>query len=41
MKTVLRLTLDDARVIMDAAERKATEIGIDMDIAIATTEATW
>ncbi|MEE8129283.1 MAG: heme-binding protein [Vicinamibacterales bacterium] len=35
MKTVLRLTLDDARVIMDAAERKATEIGIDMDIAIA------
>ena len=34
MRTVLRLTLDDARVIMDAAEQKATEIGVDMDIAI-------
>jgi uncharacterized protein GlcG (DUF336 family) len=34
MKTVFRLTLEDARVIMDAAEKKAVEIGVDMDIAI-------
>jgi len=34
MKTVSRLTLDDARVIMAAAEAKANEIGVDMDIAI-------
>lgn len=34
MKTVPRLTLDDARVIMAAAEEKAREIGVDMDIAI-------
>ena len=34
MKMVPRLTLEDARVIMDAAERKAREIGVDMDIAI-------
>ena len=34
MKTVPKLTLDDARVIMDAAEKKAQEIGVDMDIAI-------
>ena len=34
MKMVPKLTLDDARVIMDAAERKAREIGVDMDIAI-------
>jgi uncharacterized protein GlcG (DUF336 family) len=34
MKTVPKLTLDDARVIMDAAEKKAGEIGVDMDIAI-------
>ena len=34
MKTVPRLTLDDARVMMAAAENKASEIGVDMDIAI-------
>ena len=34
MKTVPRLTLDDARVMMAAAEKKACEIGVDMDIAI-------
>ena len=34
MKMVPRLTLDDARVMMDAAEAKAREIGVDMDIAI-------
>ncbi len=34
MKTVPKLTLDDARVIMDAAEKKARAIGVDMDIAI-------
>lgn len=35
MITVPRLTLDDARLIMAAAELKAREIGVDMDIAIA------
>jgi uncharacterized protein GlcG (DUF336 family) len=34
MKMVPRLTLDDARIIMSAAEKKAQEIGVDMDIAI-------
>ena len=34
MKMVPKLTLEDARVIMDAAEKKAREIGVDMDIAI-------
>jgi uncharacterized protein GlcG (DUF336 family) len=34
MKMVPRITLDDARVMMDAAEGKAREIGVDMDIAI-------
>lgn len=34
MKTVPKITLDDARVIMDAAEMKAHEIGVGMDIAI-------
>ena len=34
MKTAMRLTLDDARVIMAAAETKSREIGVDMDIAI-------
>ncbi len=34
MKTVPKLTLDDARIIMDAAEKKAREISVDMDIAI-------
>ena len=35
MKTVPKLTFDDARVIMAAAETKAREIGVDMDVAIA------
>ena len=35
MRTVQKLTLDDARVMMTAAEFKAREIGVDMDIAIA------
>ena len=34
MKTVQKLTLDDCRIIMEAAEAKAREIGVDMDIAI-------
>lgn len=34
MKKVLKLTLDDARVMMAAAEAKSQEIGVDMDIAI-------
>ncbi len=34
MKMVPRLTLHDARVMMNAAEEKAGEIGVDMDIAI-------
>ena len=34
MRTVQKLTLDDARVMMAAAEAKAREIGVDMDIAI-------
>ena len=34
MKTVQKLTLDDARIIMEGAEAKAQDIGVDMDIAI-------
>ena len=34
MRMVPRLTLDDARIMMAAAEAKAREIGVDMDIAI-------
>ena len=34
MRTVPRISLNDARVIMDAAEKKAREIGVDMDIAV-------
>ncbi len=34
MKMVPKLTLEDARVMMAAAEKKAGEIGVDMDIAI-------
>ena len=34
MRTVQKLTLDDARCIMEGAESKAREIGVDMDIAI-------
>jgi uncharacterized protein GlcG (DUF336 family) len=31
---VPKLTLEDARIMMDAAEKKAREIGVDVDIAI-------
>ena len=34
MKSVPKLTLSDARIIMAAAEQKSREIGVDMDIAI-------
>ena len=34
MKQVLKLTLEDARVMMGGAIKKAEEIGVDMDIAI-------
>ena len=34
MKTVKRLALADARIIMAAAEEKSREIGVDMDIAV-------
>ncbi len=34
MRTTQKLTLDDARVMMAAAEAKAREISVDMDIAI-------
>lgn len=34
MKTVPKLTLDDAKLMMAAAEKKAAEMGVDMDIAI-------
>jgi uncharacterized protein GlcG (DUF336 family) len=34
MKQVPRLTLDDAKLMLTAAEQKAREIGVDMDIAI-------
>ncbi len=34
MKQVLKLTLEDAKKMMDGAINKAIEIGIDMDIAI-------
>ena len=34
MKQVLKLTLEDAKKMMDGAISKAIEIGVDMDIAI-------
>ena len=34
MKQVPKLTLEDAKLMMAAAEKKAHEIGVDMDIAI-------
>ena len=34
MKTVPRLTPEDAKLMVQAAEKKAQEIGVDMDIAI-------
>jgi len=34
MITVPKLTLDDAKIILEGAERKAREIGVPMDIAV-------
>lgn len=34
MKMVPKLTLADAKIMMQAAEQKAAEIGVDMDIAV-------
>jgi uncharacterized protein GlcG (DUF336 family) len=34
MITVPKLTLEDAKVILQGAEKKAREIGVDMDIAV-------
>ena len=34
MKTVRKLTLSDAQIVMAGAEAKAREIGVDMDIAV-------
>ena len=34
MKQVLKITLDDAKIIMAGAINRATEIGADMDVAI-------
>ena len=35
MITVPKLTLEDAKIILEGSEKKAKEIGIDMDIAVA------
>jgi uncharacterized protein GlcG (DUF336 family) len=34
MITVPKLTLEDAKIILQGAEKKAREIGVDMDIAV-------
>lgn len=34
MKNVPKLSLEDARLMMEAAEQRASDIGVDMDIAI-------
>jgi len=34
MITVPKLTLEDAKIILQGAEKKAMEIGVDMDIAV-------
>ena len=34
MITVPKLTLEDAKIILEGAEKRAKEIGIDMDIAV-------
>jgi uncharacterized protein GlcG (DUF336 family) len=34
MITVPKLTLDDVKIMLDGAEKKAREIGVDMDIAV-------
>jgi uncharacterized protein GlcG (DUF336 family) len=33
-KPFIKLTLDGAKIILEASERKAIEIGVDMDIAV-------
>jgi uncharacterized protein GlcG (DUF336 family) len=34
MITVPKLTLDDVKIILEASEKRAREIGVDMDIAV-------
>lgn len=34
MITVPKLTLEDVKIILEASEKKANEIGVDMDIAV-------
>ena len=34
MITVPKLILEDAKIILEGAEKKAKEIGVDMDIAV-------
>ncbi|MGH7800572.1 MAG: GlcG/HbpS family heme-binding protein [Thermodesulfobacteriota bacterium] len=34
MITVPKLTLEDAKIILEGAEKKAKDIGVDMDIAV-------
>jgi uncharacterized protein GlcG (DUF336 family) len=34
MITVPKLTLEDAKIVLEGAEKKAKETGIDMDIAV-------
>jgi len=34
MITVPKLTLEDAKIVLEGAEKKAREIGVDMDIAV-------
>ena len=34
MRTTIKLTLEDAEIIVNACKEKAIEIGIDMDIAV-------
>lgn len=34
MITVPKLTLEDAKIILEGAEKKAKEIGVDMDISV-------
>src|SRR5262249_15707405 len=34
MQSTLKLTLDDVKIILEGAEKKAQTIGVDMDIAV-------
>lgn len=34
MITTLKLTLEDVKIILDASEKKAKQIGVDMDVAV-------